>query len=108
MSDKYLLGIDLGTSGTKTVLFHQDGSALASSTVEYPMDQPENGWAEQAPEDWWNGRRADHLRGAAQVGREPGGHRVAWHIRPDARPGDAGPSGRSAPPVHHLGGSAHG
>ncbi len=54
MSDKYLLGIDLGTSGTKTVLFHQDGSVITSSTVEYPMDQPENGWAEQAPEDWWN------------------------------------------------------
>ena len=54
MSDKYLLGIDLGTSGTKTVLFHRDGSVAASSTVEYPMSQPENGWAEQAPEDWWN------------------------------------------------------
>jgi len=54
MSDKYLLGIDLGTSGTKTVLFRQDGTALALSTVEYPLSQPENGWAEQAPEDWWN------------------------------------------------------
>ena len=54
MSDKYLLGIDLGTSGTKTVLFQQDGTPVASSTVEYPMSQPENGWAEQAPEDWWN------------------------------------------------------
>ena len=54
MSNKYLLGIDLGTSGTKTVLFAQDGTALASATVEYPMSQPQNGWAEQAPEDWWN------------------------------------------------------
>ncbi|MBE0601833.1 MAG: xylulokinase [Firmicutes bacterium] len=54
MSDKYLLGIDLGTSGTKTVLFHRDGSVVASSTVEYPLSQPENGWAEQEPQDWWN------------------------------------------------------
>ncbi len=54
MSQKYLLGIDLGTSGTKTVLFKQNGTAVASATVEYPMDQPHNGWAEQAPEDWWN------------------------------------------------------
>ncbi len=54
MSDKFLLGIDLGTSGTKTVLFHLDGTVAASATVEYPMSQPENGWAEQAPEDWWN------------------------------------------------------
>lgn len=54
MSMKYLLGIDLGTSGTKTVLFSQDGCAVCSSTVEYPMDQPQNGWAEQNPSDWWN------------------------------------------------------
>ena len=54
MSMKYLLGIDLGTSGTKTVLFSQDGTAVASATVEYSMSQPQNGWAEQAPEDWWN------------------------------------------------------
>lgn len=50
---KYLLGIDLGTSGTKTVLFDQTGKALASATGEYPMNQPKNGWAEQDPDDWW-------------------------------------------------------
>ncbi len=54
MSDKYLLGIDLGTSGTKTVLFRQNGEVVASATVEYPMSQPQNGWAEQEPSDWWN------------------------------------------------------
>ena len=42
---KYVLGIDLGTSGTKTVLFSQDGHAVCSATVEYPMSQPRNGWA---------------------------------------------------------------
>ncbi len=51
---KYVLGIDLGTSGTKTVLFDQTGVAVASSTVEYPLYQPHNGWAEQEPRDWWN------------------------------------------------------
>ena len=51
---KYVLGIDLGTSGTKTVLFDQNGVAMASATVEYPMYQPHNGWAEQDPKDWWN------------------------------------------------------
>ena len=50
---KYLIGIDLGTSGTKTVLFDSDGIPQASHTVEYPMYQPQNGWAEQDPEDWW-------------------------------------------------------
>ena len=51
---KYLIGIDLGTSGTKTVLFDETGKAVASSTVEYPSYQPQNGWAEQDPLDWWN------------------------------------------------------
>lgn len=54
MNKRYLLGIDLGTSGTKTVLFSEDGAAVASATVEYPMSQPQNGWAEQNPTDWWN------------------------------------------------------
>lgn len=51
---KYLLGIDIGTSGTKTVLFDTRGTAVASCTVEYPMYQPKIGWAEQNPLDWWN------------------------------------------------------
>lgn len=50
----YLIGIDLGTSGTKTVLFDQDGNVVGSATVEYPLYQPQNGWAEQDPADWWN------------------------------------------------------
>lgn len=51
---KYILGIDLGTSGTKTVLFDESGGIVASSLYEYEMHQPQNGWAEQNPEDWWN------------------------------------------------------
>jgi len=49
-----LLGIDIGTSGTKTVLFDLEGNTIASSTFEYPLSQPKNGWAEQEPIDWWN------------------------------------------------------
>lgn len=49
----YLIGIDIGTSGTKTVMFDTDGTVVASSTAEYPMYQPRNGWAEQDPSDWW-------------------------------------------------------
>jgi len=50
----YVVGIDIGTSGTKTVLFTETGAVVASVSAEYPMYQPENGWAEQDPEDWWN------------------------------------------------------
>ncbi|MCB8814537.1 xylulokinase [Desulfosporosinus shakirovi] len=51
---QYLLGVDLGTSGTKTVLFDLAGNAISSKTIEYPLYQPANGWAEQDPSDWWN------------------------------------------------------
>lgn len=51
----FLIGIDLGTSGVKTVLFDESGRPVASSTVEYPLYQPDLGWAEQNPEDWWKG-----------------------------------------------------
>ncbi|MBD5436871.1 MAG: xylulokinase [Treponema sp.] len=50
----YLIGVDLGTSGTKTVLFAEDGTVATSCTIEYPLYQPQNGWAEQDPLDWWN------------------------------------------------------
>ena len=53
----YLLGIDLGTSGTKSVLFDENGKTVASSMIEYSIICPKNGWAEQNPEDWWDAVR---------------------------------------------------
>ena len=50
----YIIGIDIGTSGTKTVLFDAAGNKLASKTVEYPLYQPQDNYAEQEPADWWN------------------------------------------------------
>lgn len=48
----YLIGIDVGTSAAKTVLFDETGRVAASAVQEYPLYQPQNGWAEQRPEDW--------------------------------------------------------
>ena len=49
---KYLIGIDIGTSATKTVMFDEKFGVICSSSQEYPMYQPQNGWAEQKPQDW--------------------------------------------------------
>ena len=54
MDKKYLIGIDIGTSGTKSSMFDTEGHVIASAMCEYPLYQPQNGWAEQDPEDWWN------------------------------------------------------
>ncbi len=55
---KYVLGIDLGTSGVKTVLFDASGRQSCEASEEYPLYQPRNGWAEQQPEDWYEGAAA--------------------------------------------------
>ncbi|MFU0800689.1 MAG: xylulokinase [Xylanivirga thermophila] len=50
----YLLGIDIGTSATKTILFDTETKKIkASASSEYPLYQPYIGWAEQDPDDWW-------------------------------------------------------
>ena len=54
----YLIGVDIGTSATKTVLFDETGKNLASASAEYPLYQPHIGWAEQAPQDWWRATAA--------------------------------------------------
>lgn len=51
---KYAIGVDIGTSGTKSVLFDETGRVMASATVEYPLYQEKNGYAEQDPADWYN------------------------------------------------------
>ena len=47
------LGIDIGTSGTKTLAIRGNGRILASATIEYPLSSPRPGWSEQDPEHWW-------------------------------------------------------
>ncbi|MBN1491933.1 MAG: xylulokinase [Phycisphaerae bacterium] len=48
-----LLGIDVGTSATKTLLCTAKGRVLATASAEYPVYAPEPGWSEQDPNDWW-------------------------------------------------------
>jgi xylulokinase len=49
----HYLGVDVGTSGTKTLLIDQAGKVLAEANADYPMHQPKPGWTEQSPDDWW-------------------------------------------------------
>ena len=47
------LGIDIGTSGAKTLLMRGDGSVVAQETAPLTVSRPHPLWAEQDPEDWW-------------------------------------------------------
>ncbi len=70
-----LLGIDVGTGGTRAVVVDDRGRVVASATDEHaPFASPQTGWAEQDARDWWracigavrnvlmqNGVRADEI-----------------------------------------------
>ena len=47
------LGVDIGTSGTKTLAVRRDGTILAEASAKYPLFHPQPLWSEQDPEDWW-------------------------------------------------------
>ena len=48
----YYIGIDLGTSAAKLLLVDGEGQILNTVTKEYPLEFPNPGWSQQAPEDW--------------------------------------------------------
>jgi xylulokinase len=48
------LGIDIGTSGTKTIAINERGKILAHAMATYPCYHPKPMWSEQDPDDWWN------------------------------------------------------
>ncbi len=47
------LGIDIGTSGTKTLAIDESGKILADATETYSCYHPQPLWSEQDPDDWW-------------------------------------------------------
>lgn len=50
----YLLGTDIGTSGTKTILTDTNGTLIAQDLQEYNVLTPKPLWAEQWPDVWLN------------------------------------------------------
>ena len=67
------LGIDIGTSGTKTLAINAKGKILAQAMAAYPCYHPKPLWSEQDPDDWWQATvktvRAVVQAGQAQAGR---------------------------------------
>ena len=59
---RYLLGLDIGTSGTKTALFDENGNTMESATYGYELYQPNLGWVEQKPEEWWWSRKSHSFK----------------------------------------------
>lgn len=58
MSQQYVIGIDIGTSGCKTLIIDGNGQVVARAMEEYPLSTPQPGWSEQDPKHWWHAVKA--------------------------------------------------
>ena len=48
-----VIGIDIGTSSTKTLLLSEEGTIISSASADYQLSTPCTGWVEQDANDWW-------------------------------------------------------
>jgi len=49
----YLLGLDVGTTGCKSIIFSPDGSIISSAQQEYRLRHRKPNWSELSPEEVW-------------------------------------------------------
>jgi len=71
-----LLGVDVGTGGTRALIINEQGRVIGSATEEHaPFASPQIGWAEQAPDDWW--RASGVAIGKALIGANLTGSDIA-------------------------------
>ena len=68
---RYLLGIDLGTTGVKSLLLDADGVVAGSTTVPLSLSIPRPGWSEQDPAEWWTATGASVRNVIARTGIRP-------------------------------------
>jgi len=70
MAQQFVIGIDIGTSGCKSLLIDDRGQVVAKAVREYPLSTPNPGWSEQDPEDWWQAVKmtlAQLLKGVSSI-----------------------------------------
>lgn len=67
----YLMGIDLGTSSVKTVLFDELGQTISSAQEKYDIHIPSPGFAEQKPDEWWDATVRSIRRALSNANMQP-------------------------------------
>ncbi|MDI3547810.1 MAG: xylulokinase [Halanaerobiales bacterium] len=54
MENIFIMGVDIGTSGSKGVIISSDGKVKAEDYIEHDLSMPQPGWAEHDAERvWW-------------------------------------------------------
>jgi xylulokinase len=67
-----VLGIDVGTGGSKAILVDAGGTVVANVTTEYPLFTPRPQWSEQDPHAWWDATAASCRAALAEAKAEGG------------------------------------
>lgn len=75
MAHCYILTLDIGTSGTKTVLWDEDGRIAAQASYDYALSRPNPLWAEIDAKLWWQAVCAT----SAEVIAKAGVHQMVEH-----------------------------
>mgnify|MGYP001174152859 FL=1 len=68
---RYLLGLDVSTTGSKALVIDEAGAVVSSHTTPHASQQPRPLWSEQIPADWWAGM-ASAIRAALAEIDDPG------------------------------------
>jgi xylulokinase len=53
-----LIGVDVGTSGTRALAVTTDGELVAEANRPHELLTPRPGWSEQDPGEWWDAAQA--------------------------------------------------
>lgn len=67
MADELLLGLDIGTTNIKAIIFDAGGALVSAASIATPMRRPRPGWAEHEPEELWQAAVAAIRRALASV-----------------------------------------
>lgn len=65
MTRDLVIGIDSSTTASKAVVWDRNGRAVAEGRATFELSEPQAGWGEQNPEDWWTAT-STAIRRAAQ------------------------------------------
>ena len=63
-----LIGVDVGTSGTRALAVTTEGELVAEANRPHDLVTPRPGWSEQDPAQWWDATKAVLAEVAPQAG----------------------------------------
>ena len=73
MAKEFLVGTDIGTQGTKTVVVNSSGKVVGSGSSFYSVDQPHPSWAQQWSDVWVEATYESIGEALNDSGVDPGG-----------------------------------